>query len=428
MCVILILLIYVQLHITTILRSDSLRKFGNYLIIILFLVFIFAIGVQVALTPDKASLFYENRALAQKPVITKEAIMDGSFTKGYESYFTDQITGRDSWVKGYLKYQQLTNQTFNFNYYINEEDQWIYPKPVNYTAFSNIDQSHHFLKELGNYTNEHDMELFFFLLPERMIMLDTPFPPYVKEGYEKVNKKYFVENMPQNHLQFINMEESFRKQFNQEQLKTFYYQTDHHWNSAGAFEGYRVIYNALNDNSSYFNEPIFNEKNFENTCFPDESFLGSYNKQLYEVVHSEDLACTITPTNFDYNKLEVYLGPIEQQFKVPYNDFYGKDINKGLDLIEYGGVFTGDFREVNIINPRKKASDSKVLFIKDSYANPLTLLLAQHFYQSTFYDMRYNPDRTLFELIESNDFDLIVFLYNDLTIFPNMYDFHLELS
>lgn len=404
-----------------------MKKLGNYLTMVLFLVFIFAIGVQVVLTSDKASSFYENRVLAQKPVITKEAIMDGSFTKGYESYFTDQITGRDTWVKGYMKYQQLTNQTFTFNYYVNKEDQWIYPKPMNYTAFPSIDQSHNNLKELAQYTKERNMELFFFLLPERTIMLDMPYPSYVKEGYEKVNKQYFVENMPQDHLQLINVEESFRKQFNQEQLKSLYYQTDHHWNNIGAFEGYKVIYDALNNYSSHFNEPIFNEKNFENTCYPEEHFLGSYNKQLYADIHSEDLACTITPTNFDYNELEVYLGPIDQQFKIPYNEFYGKDINKGLPLIEYGGVFTGDFKEVNIINPKKEATDSKVLFIKDSYANPLTLLLSQHFYQSTFYDMRYNPDRTLYEFIESNDFDLIIFLYNDLTIFPGMYDFNLEL-
>lgn len=66
------------------------------------------------------------------------------------------------------------------------------------------------------------------------------------------------------------------------------------------------------------------------------------------------------------------------------------------------------------------------IIFKDSYVNPLTQLMSQHYYQTTFYDIRYNQDRTVYEYIEKHDFDTVAILYNNGTLFSTMYDFDLS--
>lgn len=385
------------------------------------------VGTYVVTSSDKTVSFYENRALAQKPAATTDSLMNGEFTKGFETYFTDQFAIRDFWVSSYMNYQQLTNQTYFLNHYV-AEDNWIYPKPMAYTAYPSIDQTMAYMKEMESFTKEKNMELYFFSLPERSILLEAPYPEYISTGNEKLNKDYFASTIPKDHLIYTNIEEQFRAQYSQEELKELYFQTDHHWNIDGAFAGYQTIVETFNEHSEIVGDSAVASDQFVKQCYPEEHFLGSYNKQLYASVPTTDVACTITPVDFDYNELEVYAGEVREDLKVPYEQIYSKDVNKGLEYLEYAGVYTGDHREINIINPAKIDENTKALFVKDSYGNPLTLLLSQHFYQTTFYDMRYNLDRSLFDYIEANDYDLIVFLYNDLTIFPSMYDFKLEMQ
>lgn len=402
-----------------------MKRIGNYLTTLLFLGFIFTVGIYIQFDEDQKISFNENRSLAQKTPITKETILDGTFVRDYEKYFTDQFPGRYIWIQGYLQWQQLTDQTYYLDYYVHK-DNWIYPKPMNYFAGESINTSTQYLGELESFLKEKEIEFYFFFLPARTVVLDAPYPSYIDKGYVRENRDYFMEKVPRDYLRTVDFTKDFREKFTQDELRKLYYQTDHHWNINGAFEGYRLIHHSFKETSDFFDEPDFDDSLFETTCFPQENFLGSYNKQLFSMVDSKDAACIMTPTNFDFNDFEVYAGEIRADLKVPWDKIYSRNINKGNKLVEYSGVFTEDHRELNIINPHKKKDDTKVLFLKDSYANPLTLLLSQHFYQTTFYDIRYNQDRSLYEYLEGKDFDVIAILYNDVTIFPGMYDFHLQ--
>lgn len=403
-----------------------MEKLGNYIITILFICFIFGLGILIQILPDRPASFYENRGLAQKPNMSVESIVDGNFTKEYENYFTDQFVGRDYWMQGYLGWQQMTNQTYFFKYYVSNDD-WIYPKPLSYFAQSSIDRSIENMHEITNYAKERQIEIFFFSLPSRTNVLKAPFPSYIAEGYNMMSKSYFIDRLPYDYLTVINMGDIFKAKYTENELKDLYFQTDHHWNVYGAFSGYEIIYNTFNQKSSHFYEPIFNKDSYIEQCYDEENFLGSYNKQLYQLVDpSTDRACIITPIHFDGKDFQIFLGEPQSGEQVKWNEIYGKDLRKNKNIIEYSGLFTGDHREINIINPMKENENTKVLFIKDSYANPLTMWLPQHFYKTTFFDIRYNNDRSLYKYLEENEYDIIAFLYNDETLFSSMYDFHLQ--
>ncbi|RUL49817.1 DHHW family protein [Lysinibacillus antri] len=397
-----------------------MKSFSNYLLTLLFICFIIGIGAYVWLSEKADISFYENRTLAKMPEISVEKMLDASFTKEYETYFTDHFAGKDRWVKGYIQWQMLTNQTLIQDYYIAADD-WIYPKPADELEYDQIDFSIKNVKQLSEYTQKHNMEFFLFSLPNRYLILEPPYPAYLSNNYEFKHKEYYFNELSKiDALNVIDVSQSFEDQFSYEKLKNMYYQTDHHWTVDGAFEAYKIIYNSLNEKYDLFQEPSFNEANFDRQCY-DQNFIGSYNRQLYELIETDDEVCTMMPTNFDFNTLEVYV----DGEKLPWDSVYGSGLNKEADFIDYAGIFTKDFRELNIINPAKE-DGAKVLFIKDSYANPMSFWLAQHFYQTTFFDIRHNQDRTLYEYLNNNEFDAIVFLYNSTTVFANMYNFNLE--
>ena len=54
--------------------------------------------ISGVILPKKVFSSYENRMLAQKPQVSKEGVLSGKYSKGYEYYVTDQFPYRDSWI------------------------------------------------------------------------------------------------------------------------------------------------------------------------------------------------------------------------------------------------------------------------------------------------------------------------------------------
>lgn len=403
-----------------------MKRLGQYLLMFLFLGSIIVIGSYIQLSPKKEISYYENRKLAEHPELTMEAVKNGVFMGEYETYITDHFAWKDEWVKGYIQWQHASNQTFIQDYFVSD-DLWIYPKPAEVLEYHKLDISINSLRELANYTEANNTKLFYFSLPNRYLILEPPYPSYLKSDIEFLHRDYFLNGLSSiEGLHVVDVGKAFKENFTNDQLKELYYQTDHHWNVDGAFEGYRNIYEALNEQLQNFSEPPFERDHFTKKCYEDRTFLGSYNRQLYELIETDDAVCTSIPNNVDLNLLDIYVGSVAEENKVPWQHVFGSGLHQPSTVVNYAEMFTTDYRELTIVNPAKKAEGTKVLFIKDSYANPMSLWLAQHFYETTIFDIRHNQDRTLYSFLENHDYDLIAFLYNDTTLFPNMYDFHLN--
>lgn len=400
-----------------------MKKISQYLLIFLFLGSIIAIGAYTLLGPKKEISYYENRALSEQPEVTTESIKNGVVMKDFETYITDHIAGKDEWVKGFMQWQNITDQTFVQDHFITN-DLWIYPKPAEVLEYHKLDISIDKVRELTDYTKARNTELFYFSLPNRYLILEPPYPSYIKSDIEFLHRDYFLNGLSSiEGVNVVDVANEFKENFTNDELKELYYQTDHHWNVDGAFEAYRMIVEALNEQSAYLNEPPFDDERFTKKCYEDHTFLGSYNLQLYELIETDDAVCT---SNFDVDQLDVYVGSIAEENKVPWQHVYGSELRQSTAGIKYSGIFTTDYKQLTMVNSEKEAEGTKVLFIKDSYANPMSLWLAEHFYETTIFDIRHNQDRTLYSFLENHDYDLIAFLYNDTTLFPNMYDFHLD--
>lgn len=383
-------------------------------------------AMKMESTPDKKESYYENRVLASEPEVKFEKLANGTFAKEYESYFTDQFINRDEWIKMYLNWQKFTDQTYIYKYLITD-DRWVFPEPVSKFAKSSYDKTIASMKDLNKYTAERNIELIYFSLPNRKNILEVPYPSYTKPNLAETNIKYVLSNLPKEPMHVVDVSETFKKRFDQNELKNLFYVTDHHWNMAGAFEGYKIIRNNLAEKSSIFSDGEVDESLYSMKCFDEKKFMGGYNKQLYGMIdYNRESICHTESKEFDISSFEVYTGPVVQENKTDWEKVYGKALYEESEIVDYSGVYTLDWRELNIINPSKKEGGKRALIIKDSYANPLTQLMSQHFYQTTFYDMRYNMDRSVFEFLDKNEYDTIIFLYNNENMFKRMYDFDLS--
>ncbi|MGJ9458134.1 DHHW family protein [Oceanobacillus sp. CF4.6] len=400
-----------------------MKKLSNLVLIILFVVFLSLFGSMIFLADDLDVSEAENRSLAQLPEIDKESIKDGTYMQEFESYITDQFYYRDGWIKSHLVWQQITNQTFlNDNYYINGE--WVYPKPFTEVNKDAIQMAASNIEELTNYTNKHDLSLYYFSLPDRRNMLDINYPSWIKPSIGNLDKELLLSKLPKEHLQVIDVGEEWDKKFEMIDYTDFYYKTDHHWNMNGALAAYEVIRNTFDASLPIYEDGPFVSEEFSKKCIKDKTFMGIYNQQLYETLQpTGEEMCYAVSSRIQTEKWQTFINGLEPENEVSFQDIYGKANQLDYDQVTYAEVFTTDYSELHIINPDKKEKDSKVLFLKDSYANPLVPMLAGHFYHTTFYDLRHNKGESLYNYLENDDYDAVAFLYSNGRTLDYLFDF-----
>ncbi|WP_067730229.1 DHHW family protein [Oceanobacillus damuensis] len=400
-----------------------MKLFSNLILIILFAAFLLFFGSMVFLTNDHDISESENRSLAQKPEIDKESIIDGTYMQKFESYITDQFYYRDDWIKSHLLWQKVTNQTFlNDNYYIDGE--WVYPKPFTEVNKDAIQMATTNIEQLKDYTNKREISLYFFSLPDRRNMLDINYPGWVEPSIGDLDKETLLSKFPEEHIQVIDVADEWQKKFGLKDYKDFYYKTDHHWNMTGALAAYEVIRNTFDASMPIYEDGPFNPEEFTKKCIKDKTFMGIYNQQLYETLEpSGEEICYAVSNQIQTGKWQTFIRGLEPENEVSFQDIFGKANQLNQEQVTYAEVFTTDYSELHIINPYKKEKNSKVLFLKDSYANPLVPLLANHFQHTTFYDLRHNKGESLYDYLEKGDYDAVVFLYSNGRTLDHLFDF-----
>ncbi|MBM7585760.1 hypothetical protein JOC86_002302 [Bacillus pakistanensis] len=371
---------------------------------------------------DNKKSEFENRALAQRPSISKNEIFSGEFFKNYETYFTDQFYQRDKWVKTFILWQLRSNKTYVNGYHVTD-DGWILGKPMEGLAKKDLNISAKNIKELSDYLSQKDSELYFSPFPAKVNETTGSLPWYVSKGTGNENYHYLMSKLEEKNINLIDISGKWNEKFSDEEIKEFYMKTDHHWNMLGAFKGYQLIMENLS--SIYEGIPTdYNKENYKYTCEKDKKFVGSWNRSLYKLIDTSiDDFCYFTPVNYSFQDLKVYKGKVSKKNMVSDNrEIYASGVKDDLEEFNYHTAYADNYPELNIINEESK-NDLKVLILKDSYTNPLIFHMAHHFHHTTIYDSRYNYDRSVYDYLEKNDYDIVLITLNTNNIRGKMYNF-----
>lgn len=397
-----------------------MNRFGKLLLSGLFIIYIFIIGVyMIGFREDLEVSQIENRTLAQLPEFTAENVLNGDYMEDFESYFTDQFPGRNVWLNAYTELQLLTNRTFINGHYIGAND-WVMPKPSYNFNKQSIDTATKNMNEFAAFLKNEGTEFYYFMVPHKETLFQSIYPSYMEESSLEKTKNYFLSKLDDD-MVVVDMVEAFQTEFTDSELESMYFKTDHHWNGKGALEAYKIMTDTFATNSSTINtnKESLKDSHYQKECItPKAEFVGSYNKQIYMSVNSDDnekMCAYIAKVFADY---EVYK---EGKQVNPDNVYFGVSKNESKQVVSYADLYTGDYRELTIVNPT--VQEGNILVIKDSYANALVYQFAQNFHETTIYDIRHNEDRTVKDYIKEHDFDSVAIIYNSKKLTGSMFEF-----
>ena len=394
-----------------------MKKLGNLILFIGFLTIIFSFGILSLLKTDRDISPVENRPLAQKPALTKEALLTGSFFKDVETYTNDQLIGRDELIKNYTIAQINMGKSL-INDIILTDDKWLLKNPAWTKKYNEIDQSMPAINDLSQFLKEQNVEFYFALPPSKTNALSFKLPSHI-HTYAQENLNYFLKKLPAD-VKPIKLMEHFKQNYTNEEIQDMYFKTDHHWNMDGAFLGYQYIMNTIGQQSSIYKGKEIKKEDYIRTCAQNKHLVGSFNNQLYQLIDANgEKLCYYTPKD-GFNFTSVTAKDVQGTIHQKLDEIYG--VEKQKDTTSYAGYYTDDYPEI-VIENNNAQNEVRALVLKDSFANAIVPHLAQSFKHTSILDLRHYHEKDVYQYIQDNNINMVLFVYSDSNLSGDMFKF-----
>lgn len=321
----------------------------------------------------------ENRNLRLVPELTANRFRSGRYMQEAESYVSDQIVLRDTWVTLKALGERITGKQENNGIYFADGD----------TLIRRMDEPDRMLVEenirtLNEFTSQLNLPVLFGLIPSAATVWQDRLPvgaPTADEG-QWIDEIYGNLNVPTIDLHTVLQLHS---------TEDIYYRTDHHWTSLGAFYGANAILEAADL------EPL---RLSDYQCQTvSQNFLGTN--------YSSACAWWTEP-----DTITTY---VKTEGKTVLSNFTGKTetgrlyVSEHLDTKNQYAYFLGGNQPLCVI--RSQGSGAKLLVIRDSYADCLAPFLSERFGEVHLFDLRYNRLSPA-DYIRENQIDMVLILYS----------------
>lgn len=336
---------------------------------ILFCCFIFTFAAGYLL-PKKTFSTMEKRYLAQMPAFRWESVVEGDWSSQAEEYLSDHILGRNLLVGINAYTELLAGRQKLKDVWL--EDGKLLEAPVAMDA-QVIAQN---MNVIDRFAQTLQQDVYLMVVPSAGWAAGV-------EGYTDEETLDAIYAAAGERIYPIPVEDLYSGK------PELYYNTDHHWTSQGAYNGY-VAY-AQTAGRDYRAK-----EDFEVTVV--EGFQGStYSRS----------ALWLTPAE----PLELWQG----SSRLTVNNAEAEETHSGIFYLErlqeadkYTVFLDGNHSLVRIHNPEK---EGKLLVIRDSYSNCLGGFLAESYGEVVLVDLRYYR-QNVSALTEEENFDDILVCYS----------------
>ena len=327
---------------------------------VLLLLVIVAFAVLGLITRDKVFSEEENRNLAQRPSITVDSILDGSFFSAYSSYLSDQFFGRDTWISLDTLFTRMLGK---------HDVNGIYIGP-NKRLFSSPELPDQMVQArkiaaVNEFAERHDdWNIMFMLVPDAASILTDRLPKNAPVRDQKADI-YSVEKNLTSSIKVIDVAPMFFDHADE----VLYYRSDHHWTSLGA-------YYAFIQATQYMDMDV-PTPSFEFLRVSD-SFSGTLASQ--SGVHATDSIYVCLPQGTDTS---YYVNYLDTQTRV--TAIFSTAALEEKD--QYTVFFGGNHPIVEIWTTANNGRN--LLLFKDSYANSFVQFLTTYYDKIIMIDPRY---------------------------------------
>ncbi|MBE6963089.1 MAG: hypothetical protein E7443_00620 [Ruminococcaceae bacterium] len=348
---------------------------------VFFCIFLGGLLVWHVVLPDREKSETENRLLAGLPEFSWEALKDGSYTEGIESYFADQFPLRDAWTEVKARVEQLLGKReFNDIYLAGDTLISKVEKP-------NAELLDKNLSYIDRLAEKLPANLYLGLIPSAAEIWKDKLP----SGADSWDQGAFLENLTvSDKISQIDISAALKEHAGEQ----IYYRTDHHWTTLGAFYGANAILEALGK------EPL------KESDFTPETAADDFNGTLY----SQSGIHWLQPDTIEFwvkeEGLTLSSWLTGKEAIAPLYD------RSYLEVKDKYSAFLGGNQPLCIIRNESLGEDAgKILLVRDSYSDALAPFLAQRYAEVHLVDLRYNRTPVSAYAAE-NGIDDVVILYS----------------
>ena len=325
----------------------------------------------------------ENRILAEKPELSKEAIFSGEYMSDYEEYLNDQFVSRDIWIRLKTGMDMLMQKKSINGVYLAEDDYLIEQHTEADFAEELVEKRIGQLKKLVEKFPATEV----MLVPTADNILSEKLPRFAPYYDDRLLLERVTEEIGE--ARMINVYDILKEHAEED----IYYRTDHHWTSLGAMYAYQVWADGR------VNFPF--RYRADNMLTVTEEFQGTLQAKLNMPVEGEEI--------------KIFPQTIEKPVSITYDytkkadSFYEESY---LETKNKYGYFIDDNHGLVEIETENK-NGRELFILKDSFANTFIPLIAHHYSKVYVLDLRYF-NGSLFKFMEQydkGDMEVLV-LYN----------------
>lgn len=157
----------------------------------------------------------------------------------------------------------------------------------------------------------------------------------------------------------------------------YFYKTDHHWNYQGSYMGYTQIIRMMLGEEEPLLEPL-----------ETVTFNVNFNGSLNELIKRDTSDEKFTVYRFDYPEMTIRVnGKKKAAYGNPNTYFNGKYNTKDKYKNHYAAFYGGDVGLLQFSTGDE--SKENVIIFANSFGNAVAMLIASHFNNTYFIDMRH---------------------------------------
>lgn len=368
-----------------ILNRTKEGKHVNIFLIFTMIIVMAVLSLGSLAAPDREKSDNENRFLTQKPKFSVENVLEGKFETQLEDYLSDQIVGRENWIKIMSSTLNSVGYSDVNGVYILDDGRLIERKTqaeFNSVRFkNNLEQ----IAEMNEEVSKSGAEV-------RVMLIPTAAHSYrnlanLSTNFDEEEALIIARDMLGDIL--IDLEDAFVPDDNASD--GYYYKTDHHWNYFGAEKGAAIYRDSLG----------LKQRDWE-----AEELTKDFKGTLYsKVLLSERVRDTISvPGDSADTDVKVSIGDER------YDSVYFMDRLENKD--KYEVFLGGNYEKVDIYNEEPGAEDKpRLMIVKDSYANSFVPFIMDDFSLITMVDTRYFR-QSVKDAVLDGEYDQVLVLYS----------------
>ena len=328
----------------------------------------------------------ENRALMTMPSVDIDSLLDGSFQQDYTEYLSDQFEWRSFFVNVKTGIMRILGRQDLNGVYFGRDGYLIEKYTPSDFDIDNVEYNEQMLAYFLGYCTDNNINTVCAFVPSKASVLKNALPknaiPY--------DTSYVLEDMKYTYDAGARIIDLSIPLSSRGVADYYYYKTDHHWTSSGAYKAYQFL-----------SEPLGYECAAADTLkakVVSEDFYGS----TYDKVHSKVAPDTITSYDVGETVAVDYNGEEENS-----DSLYCPEMLEEKNKYDY--FLGGNYARVDITTDVK---NGKTLFLlKDSYANSMVPFLCSNYSKIVMVDLRYFAD-DVYEVIDEVKPDNVLVLFN----------------